>query len=269
MTSRTQKIGFGAFAGVVLLVFYFPLLSVALASLSKKRYFSLPDRELHAQVVLRCDPLGGHLRVRHHLAEDRRAHDRLLARHRALRRAGLRPVSVARAQIVSTPRAAPAVLPTNRARARAAHVVQLSRRHHELDDRRRRAHRVDRAHRHAHHRDPGVQPRSLARRSLTRSRRYALANAPHGDAAALGQSLFSAGCFSFLLSWGQLRPLALHDRRRRRAARVATRAWSSATSRSFRPSARSPSSEPSPWPSCSILFLQWRSRRHKTTAPAA
>ncbi|HOY54787.1 MAG TPA: ABC transporter permease [Opitutaceae bacterium] len=42
MTSRTQKIGFGAFAGVVLLVFYFPLLSVALASLSKKRYFSFP-----------------------------------------------------------------------------------------------------------------------------------------------------------------------------------------------------------------------------------
>ena len=42
MTSRTQKIGFGAFAGLVLLIFYFPLLSVALASLSKKRYFSFP-----------------------------------------------------------------------------------------------------------------------------------------------------------------------------------------------------------------------------------
>lgn len=40
--SRTQKTGFALFAGVVLLVFYFPLLSVALASLSQKRYFSFP-----------------------------------------------------------------------------------------------------------------------------------------------------------------------------------------------------------------------------------
>jgi spermidine/putrescine transport system permease protein len=40
--SRTQKTGFALFAGVILLVFYFPLLSVALASLSQKRYFSFP-----------------------------------------------------------------------------------------------------------------------------------------------------------------------------------------------------------------------------------
>jgi spermidine/putrescine transport system permease protein len=40
--SRTQKTGFALFAGIVLLVFYFPLLSVALASLSQKRYFSFP-----------------------------------------------------------------------------------------------------------------------------------------------------------------------------------------------------------------------------------
>ncbi len=40
--SRVQKIGFSFYAGLVLLLFYFPLFCIVAASLSKKRYFSFP-----------------------------------------------------------------------------------------------------------------------------------------------------------------------------------------------------------------------------------
>ncbi len=40
--SRLQTLGFRAYAGVVLLLFYFPVFCMVTASLSKKRYFSFP-----------------------------------------------------------------------------------------------------------------------------------------------------------------------------------------------------------------------------------
>lgn len=42
IVTRTQKAGFSLYAGLVLLVFYFPILSIIVASLSKKRFFSFP-----------------------------------------------------------------------------------------------------------------------------------------------------------------------------------------------------------------------------------
>lgn len=40
--SRTQRAGFSLYAGLVLMVFYFPLLCIIIASLSKRRFFSFP-----------------------------------------------------------------------------------------------------------------------------------------------------------------------------------------------------------------------------------
>ena len=40
--SRTQKAGFSLYAGLVLLVFYFPILCIIVASLNKRRFFSFP-----------------------------------------------------------------------------------------------------------------------------------------------------------------------------------------------------------------------------------
>lgn len=42
IVSRTQKAGFSLYAGLVLLVFYFPLCCIIVASLSKRRFFSFP-----------------------------------------------------------------------------------------------------------------------------------------------------------------------------------------------------------------------------------
>ncbi|MDR0902918.1 MAG: ABC transporter permease [Opitutaceae bacterium] len=42
IVSRPQKAGFTLYAGFVLLLFYFPLFCIVVASLSKKRYFSFP-----------------------------------------------------------------------------------------------------------------------------------------------------------------------------------------------------------------------------------
>ncbi|MDF3059141.1 MAG: spermidine/putrescine transporter permease [Rariglobus sp.] len=42
IVSRTQKAGFSLYAGLVLLVFYFPILCIIVASLSKRRFFSFP-----------------------------------------------------------------------------------------------------------------------------------------------------------------------------------------------------------------------------------
>jgi spermidine/putrescine transport system permease protein len=42
IVTRTQKTGFSLYAGLVLLVFYFPVLCIIFASLSKRRYFSFP-----------------------------------------------------------------------------------------------------------------------------------------------------------------------------------------------------------------------------------
>ncbi len=42
IVTRTQKAGFSLYAGLVLLVFYFPLLCIIVASLSKRRFFSFP-----------------------------------------------------------------------------------------------------------------------------------------------------------------------------------------------------------------------------------
>ncbi len=42
LVTRTQRIGFSLYAGLVLLVFYFPLLCIIVASLSKRRFFSFP-----------------------------------------------------------------------------------------------------------------------------------------------------------------------------------------------------------------------------------
>ncbi|HEY9247974.1 MAG TPA: ABC transporter permease [Rariglobus sp.] len=42
IVTRTQKAGFSLYAGLVLLVFYFPILCIIVASLSKKRFFSFP-----------------------------------------------------------------------------------------------------------------------------------------------------------------------------------------------------------------------------------
>lgn len=40
--TRLQKIGFSAYAGLILLLFYFPVFSMIVASLSQRRYFSFP-----------------------------------------------------------------------------------------------------------------------------------------------------------------------------------------------------------------------------------
>lgn len=40
--SRTQRAGFSLYAGLVLLIFYFPLFCIIVASLSKRRFFSFP-----------------------------------------------------------------------------------------------------------------------------------------------------------------------------------------------------------------------------------
>ncbi len=42
IVSRTQKIGFSLYAGLVLLVFYFPFFCILVAALSKRRFFSFP-----------------------------------------------------------------------------------------------------------------------------------------------------------------------------------------------------------------------------------
>ncbi|CAM2871194.1 ABC transporter permease [Rariglobus hedericola] len=42
IVTRTQKTGFSFYAGLVLLVFYFPVFCIIVASLSKKRFFSFP-----------------------------------------------------------------------------------------------------------------------------------------------------------------------------------------------------------------------------------
>lgn len=42
IVTRTQKAGFSLYAGLVLLVFYFPLFCIIVASLSKRRFFSFP-----------------------------------------------------------------------------------------------------------------------------------------------------------------------------------------------------------------------------------
>lgn len=42
IVSRTQKAGLSLYAGLVLLVFYFPLFCIIVASLSKRRFFSFP-----------------------------------------------------------------------------------------------------------------------------------------------------------------------------------------------------------------------------------
>ncbi|MFA6286709.1 MAG: ABC transporter permease [Opitutaceae bacterium] len=42
IVSRTQKAGFSLYAGLVLLVFYFPVLCIIVASLNKRRFFSFP-----------------------------------------------------------------------------------------------------------------------------------------------------------------------------------------------------------------------------------
>ncbi len=42
IVSRTQKAGFSLYAGLVLLVFYFPVFCIIVASLSKRRFFSFP-----------------------------------------------------------------------------------------------------------------------------------------------------------------------------------------------------------------------------------
>ena len=42
IVTRTQKAGFSLYAGLVLLVFYFPVFCIIVASLSKKRFFSFP-----------------------------------------------------------------------------------------------------------------------------------------------------------------------------------------------------------------------------------
>ncbi len=42
IVTRAQKVGLSFYAGVVLLLFYFPLFCIITASLSKKRYFSFP-----------------------------------------------------------------------------------------------------------------------------------------------------------------------------------------------------------------------------------
>ncbi|MFA6961357.1 MAG: ABC transporter permease [Opitutaceae bacterium] len=42
IVTRTQKAGFSLYAGLVLLVFYFPVLCIIVASLSKRRFFSFP-----------------------------------------------------------------------------------------------------------------------------------------------------------------------------------------------------------------------------------
>jgi spermidine/putrescine transport system permease protein len=40
--SRVQRLGFSAYAGLILLLFYFPIFCLVVASVSKKRYFSFP-----------------------------------------------------------------------------------------------------------------------------------------------------------------------------------------------------------------------------------
>jgi spermidine/putrescine transport system permease protein len=42
IVTRTQRAGFSLYAGLVLLVFYFPVFCIIVASLSKKRFFSFP-----------------------------------------------------------------------------------------------------------------------------------------------------------------------------------------------------------------------------------
>ncbi|NQW99025.1 ABC transporter permease [bacterium] len=42
IVSRTQKAGFSLYAGLLLLVFYFPIFCIIVASLSEKRFFSFP-----------------------------------------------------------------------------------------------------------------------------------------------------------------------------------------------------------------------------------
>jgi spermidine/putrescine transport system permease protein len=42
IVSRTQKAGFTLYAGLVLLVFYFPFFCIVVAALSKRRFFSFP-----------------------------------------------------------------------------------------------------------------------------------------------------------------------------------------------------------------------------------
>ncbi len=42
IVTRTQKAGFSLYAGLVLLVFYFPIFCIIVASLSEKRFFSFP-----------------------------------------------------------------------------------------------------------------------------------------------------------------------------------------------------------------------------------
>lgn len=42
IVTRTQRLGFGLYAALVLLVFAFPLFCIIVASLSKRRFFSFP-----------------------------------------------------------------------------------------------------------------------------------------------------------------------------------------------------------------------------------
>lgn len=42
IVTRTQKAGFSLYAGLVLLVFYFPIFCIVVASLSERRFFSFP-----------------------------------------------------------------------------------------------------------------------------------------------------------------------------------------------------------------------------------
>jgi spermidine/putrescine transport system permease protein len=42
IVTRAQKVGFSLYAGLVLLIFFFPLLCIVVASLSKRRFFSFP-----------------------------------------------------------------------------------------------------------------------------------------------------------------------------------------------------------------------------------
>lgn len=42
IVSRAQRIGLSIYAGLILLIFYFPIFCLAVASFSKKRYFSFP-----------------------------------------------------------------------------------------------------------------------------------------------------------------------------------------------------------------------------------
>jgi spermidine/putrescine transport system permease protein len=58
IVTRTQKTGFSFYASLVLLVFYFPVFCIIVASLSKKRFFSFPYASEEMTTKWYADALG-------------------------------------------------------------------------------------------------------------------------------------------------------------------------------------------------------------------